>query len=141
MGKNSGLDGVNDLNSLMVLDRSELIKLWEKYFGYPPPSRCGVEMLRGALAWQCQFEQLAREDKADVNRMLQRLQRAASVSTGASLTPGTRLLREWRGQTHHVTVLEGGYEYDGNNYKSLTAITRHITGMSWSGPKFFGLKQ
>ena len=141
MGKCSGLDGVNNPSSLMVLDRSGLIELWAKVFGCPPPPRCGMEILRSALAWRHQFEQLTQVEKADANRMFQRLQRAALISAGTSLTPGTRLLREWRGQTHHVTALEDGFEYDGKTYKSLTAITRHITGMSWSGPKFFGLKR
>ena len=56
------------------------------------------------------------------------------------LAPGTRLLREWQGQTHHVTVLDHGFEYAGKTYRSLTAITRLITGTPWSGPQFFGLR-
>ena len=50
------------------------------------------------------------------------------------------LLREWQGQTHHVTVVEGGFEYDGKVWRSLSAIARSITGTPWSGPAFFGLK-
>ncbi len=53
---------------------------------------------------------------------------------------GTRLIREWQGIEHCVTVLTDGYEYDGRPYKSLSAIARAITGTRWSGPLFFGLK-
>src|ERR1700704_464190 len=56
-----------------------------------------------------------------------------------SLKPGARLVREWRGRTHTVTVTEDGFEYAGKNYPSLTKIAKQITGAQWSGPRFFGL--
>ncbi len=56
-----------------------------------------------------------------------------------SLKPGARLVREWRGRTHTVTVTEDGFAYAGKNYPSLTKIARKITGAHWSGPRFFGL--
>ena len=56
------------------------------------------------------------------------------------LTPGTRLLREWQGATHHVTVKAKEFEYAGATYPSLTAIAKRITGTAWSGPLFFGLR-
>jgi len=125
---------------IMGLDRDELIQRWHAVFNSPPPKRSGLALLRGALAWQCQFAQLPKSQRKDVNRMLVRLQQSTPRPSCRILTPGTRLLREWRGQTHHITVLEKGFEYEGTTYRSLTAITRHITNMSWSGPKFFGLK-
>ena len=76
----------------------------------------------------------------EVDRAAQGLRRAASASCAAALAPGTRLLREWQGRTHHVTVLVSGFEYDGQAYRSLTAIARAITGSAWSGPLFFGLR-
>ena len=53
---------------------------------------------------------------------------------------GTRLLREYQGVEHCVTVLRDGYEYEGRPYKSLSAIARAITGTRWNGWTFFGLK-
>ena len=58
-----------------------------------------------------------------------------------SLKPGARLVREWRGRTHNVTVTEDGFEYGGTSYQSLTKIAKKITGAHWSGPRFFGLQQ
>jgi hypothetical protein len=55
------------------------------------------------------------------------------------LRPGARLIREWRGTTHSVTVLEDGFDYDGKRYRSLSRIAKAITGAHWSGPRFFGL--
>ena len=53
---------------------------------------------------------------------------------------GTRLIREWQGVEHSVTVRDDGYEYQGRPYKSLSAIARSITGTRWNGWTFFGLK-
>ena len=54
--------------------------------------------------------------------------------------PGTRLIREWQGRTHEVTVLEQGFQWNGETYRSLSAIARAITGTRWNGHVFFGLK-
>jgi hypothetical protein len=53
---------------------------------------------------------------------------------------GTRLIREWRGVEHSVTVRQEDFEYRGLPYKSLSAIARQITGTRWNGLVFFGLK-
>jgi Protein of unknown function (DUF2924) len=53
---------------------------------------------------------------------------------------GTRLIREFRGIEHCVTVRQEGYEYQGRPYGSLSAIARAITGTRWNGWAFFGLK-
>ena len=51
-----------------------------------------------------------------------------------SLKPGARLVREWHGRTHTVTVTDDGFEYAGASYSSLTKIAKKITGAHWSGP-------
>ena len=53
--------------------------------------------------------------------------------------PGTILTREYRGETHQVTVLPDAFEYDGEVYRSLTAVAKAVTGMHWGGFHFFGL--
>jgi Protein of unknown function (DUF2924) len=63
----------------------------------------------------------------------------AAFDPGASLKPGIRLMREWRGRTYSVVVHEKGFDYDGRRYRSLTQIAKEITGAHWSGPRFFGL--
>jgi hypothetical protein len=54
---------------------------------------------------------------------------------------GTRLVREFRGDEHTVTVLADGYEWEGRPYRSLSAIARAITGTRWNGLVFFGIKR
>jgi hypothetical protein len=62
-----------------------------------------------------------------------------AVGGSRQIRVGARLMREWNGRTHIVTVEEGGFNYAGRSYRSLTAIARDITGARWSGPRFFGL--
>jgi hypothetical protein len=54
---------------------------------------------------------------------------------------GTRLIREWQGVEHCVTVRDDDFEYQGRPYKSLSAVAREITGTRWNGPLFFGLRR
>ncbi len=53
---------------------------------------------------------------------------------------GTRLIRDWNGQPHEVTAVQGGFAYRGRRYRSLTAIAELITGTHWNGPAFFGVR-
>jgi hypothetical protein len=53
---------------------------------------------------------------------------------------GTKLIREYQGVIHHVTVHRDGFEWEGRPYRSLSAIARAITGTRWNGLVFFGLK-
>jgi hypothetical protein len=50
-------------------------------------------------------------------------------------------LAEWGGKTHRVMVLENGFAWAGQNYRSLSEVATRISGTRWSGPRFFGLKQ
>ena len=59
-----------------------------------------------------------------------------------TLAPGSRLIREWHGKVHEVVVLKPRmYDYDGQKFKSLTAVAEHITGQHQSGLLFFGVSK
>ena len=58
-----------------------------------------------------------------------------------TLSPGTRLMREWRGVVHVVDRTEDGFMWNGKVYRSLSAIARAITGVRWNGLAFFGLRK
>ena len=82
--------------------------------------------------------------------VLRELERVSSTAGGgapepprqpATLTPGTRLIREWNGQTISVEVTEHGFVWKDRNWRSLSEIARAVTGAHWSGPRFFGLKR
>ncbi|MBF0628157.1 MAG: DUF2924 domain-containing protein [Magnetococcales bacterium] len=60
---------------------------------------------------------------------------------GDRLLPGTRLIREWKGQECCCTVLEDGFEYQGRKFGSLSAVANFISGTKWNGLTFWGLKK
>ena len=130
------IDVTSELAALTQMDRPTLGHRWEAAFGAPPPHGCQATLLRQALAWHIQMRALG---KSGARKAAQSLRKAGADS--ATLSAGTRLLREWQGQTHHVTVVAGGFEYEGKVWRSLSAIARSITGTTWSGPAFFGLKR
>ena len=55
--------------------------------------------------------------------------------------PQSEITRIYKGHTIVVKVLEDGFEYEGERYRSLSAIARAVTGSHWSGNRFFGLDQ
>jgi hypothetical protein len=61
-------------------------------------------------------------------------------AVGSRPIAGTRLIREWKGVEHCVTVRDDNFDYQGRPFQSLSAIARAITGTRWNGLVFFGLK-
>ena len=54
---------------------------------------------------------------------------------------GTTLERRYQGQTVCVKVLKDGFQYDGQQYESLSSIASSVTGTRWNGFSFFGLNK
>jgi len=64
----------------------------------------------------------------------------AAVALDARLPiPGTILSRNYKGRRISVEVRENGFEYDGQVYRSLSAVAQAVTGTKWNGFLFFGL--
>jgi len=132
--------------------REALVELWEQRFETAPPRGCGRQLLELAAAYSIQ-EKAFGGLKAATRRALDKEPDPDSAVThqprcgrnsrpadaGRSLKPGTRLVREWNGRTHHVDVVADGFDWNGKTHRSLSAIAREITGAQWSGPRFFGL--
>ena len=135
----------DDLAGLAQLSREELAERWRRRFGHEPPKGCGRSLLELAEAYAIQVKAFGAL-KPHLRRQLEGEVRGSAKSTSARrpkqisrLTPGTRLVREWNGKTHHVDVVESGFVWNRGRYGSLSAIAREITGARWSGPRFFGL--
>jgi hypothetical protein len=136
-----------DLSRLTDLPRSELVDLWQACFGSEPPKGISQRLMVGAIAYEQQAKQQGGLNPA-LSRTLAKLGAgerknqavtAYSVRQRQLLSPGSRLVREWNGITQVVDVVDDGFVWDGNRYRSLSAIARAITGARWSGPRFFGL--
>jgi hypothetical protein len=64
--------------------------------------------------------------------------RIASGQDGLPM-PGSLLTRRYKGRTVEVPVLPKGFEYDGETYRSLSAVAKAATGSHWNGRLFFNL--
>jgi Protein of unknown function (DUF2924) len=125
----------------------DLKQQWRELFGTEPPLY-NRRFLESRLAYRIQelaygglkpetLERLAAIaedlDGGDPDRRRRRTAQDRPIA-------GTRLIREWKGVEHCVTVRDEDFEYQGRPYKSLSAVARAITGKRWNGLIFFALK-
>jgi hypothetical protein len=140
--------GLDALRTLERSSRAQLRALWTQELGDKPPHSLGRDVLALGIAHARQ-ERLYGGLTKPVTRELDRLLAHAladGVTGGrkpaASPLPrtGTILVREWQGTTHHVTVVNDGFLWNGQTHRSLSKIARAITGTKWNGPRFFGMR-
>ena len=133
-----------ELATLSSLPITTLRQRWTEGYGSTPPDRIGRLFLMRAIAHHLQEKALGGL-KPSLLQVLTKLAEDAAAGKDVApppviAKPGTRLIRQWQGRTHEVTVAEDGVFYDGRLYRSLSAVASAITGAHWSGPRFFGLK-
>jgi hypothetical protein len=134
----SGLEA--EVERVRTLDIAELRTLWRSTFGSVPPAALSKDLLARRIAWHLQEQTLGGLDSA-IARLLAKLARGeSSPETRRRLKPGTVLVREYQGERHTVTVVPGGFLWGDTTYGSLSTIARAITGTSWNGPRFFGVR-
>ena len=149
-------DVADQLAALRQMTVGQLLARYREVFGEPTRSR-NKDHLRKKVGWRIQ--ELAEGGLSD-----HALARIAALAPGVPVRwraspgsrtlavasapdrdphvppPGTILAREHEGALHHVTVLEDGFEYRGERYRSLSRIAQQITGTRWNGFLFFRLK-
>lgn len=151
------------LDRIAVLSDEELQAEWLIWTDGTAP-QVPDDLLRLMLAYHVQQERLGRLDEAAANGLdltgrhdgsysgvrvpvsqptpqsrTRKSRTAAAQPSLATPSVGTRLIREWNGQTIRVDVREEGLVWNGKVYASLSAVARAVTGARWSGPRFFGI--
>lgn len=139
-------DVLGRLAALADASMGDLKDQWRALFGAEPPpySRKFLESRLGYRIQELAYGGLKPET-------VKRLEALGQQIDGKNITlrrirqeqrpiAGTRLLREWQGVEHVVTVTRDGFEWQGRPYQSLSAIARAITGTRWNGWVFFGLR-
>jgi len=136
----------SEIATLSKLGTDELRERWKAMFGKAPSRDISRSFLTRAIAYRLQ-EKAFGGLKPSTQRLLAEF--ADDRANGSALAaapsrivqPGALLVREWRGISHQVSVLEKGFRFQGKRYRSLSEVAREITGTQWSGPLFFGLKR
>ena len=124
-----------ELAALPGMAGEDLRERWLRLTGKPAP-RVRPALLRLALAWELQASW-----HGGLHRRTDQRLKAFVPGTGAALPRPGRLVREWNGVLHTVTITEdGAITWNGQSWNSLSEVARAITGTRWSGPAFFGLK-
>ncbi len=128
----------DSLARLATMSSAELKDEWRSLTKSVAP-RISPKMMRLALAWEIQaraFGGLSRETTRKLDQL------AAAKTKTSSVQPGMRLVREWNGKAHVVTIGEDKViRWNDREWRSLSEVAKAITGTHWSGPAFFGLKR
>ena len=135
------------LGALKAMSVNELKAEWQALYDAPAPNN-SRNFLEGRLAYRIQELTYGGPDK-QTRRLLDlladevegTLTRKAQIADPRNPVVGTKLIREWDGVAHTVTVLREGFDWDGRRFKSLSAVARAITGTRWNGYRFFGLRE
>ncbi|WP_082543362.1 DUF2924 domain-containing protein [Sphingomonas sp. Leaf339] len=126
-----------EVAALEAMSSPALREAWVRMTATPVP-RISPRLLRLALAWEIQARRLGGLSRA-TTRNLDQLARGSTRT--AHPRAGMRLVREWQGRAHVVTIGEDQViRWEDRCYASLSEVARAITGTRWSGPAFFGLK-
>ena len=137
------------IDRLHDLDGAGLREEWRRLCRSEPP-RLSPDLLRRAIAYRLQELELGGLPKWARQSLALAVVNSGAADTAREpdpkpsapslLKPGARLVREWHGRTHVVTVLgDDAFEFEARRHRSLTQIACEITGAHWSGPRFFGL--
>lgn len=138
----------DELAELRAMDVEALSDRYVALYGRAPRVR-HKEFLWKRCAWKVQEQRFGGLSTA-AQRRLEELMREIDIPNLRHVTGrlrkdlpefklGQRIVREWRDIKIVVTVVEGGFEYDGKVYDSITAVADAATGGHRNGRKFFGL--
>lgn len=147
-GESAETDGavVTQLVALQRLSVNELKAKWEALFGTAAPNnaRAFLELRIGYRIQELTYGGISRETRRILDLLADEVEgkvtRKGMADDPRNPLPGTKLVREWDGTEHTVTVLRDGYELSGKKFKSLSAVAKAITGTNWNGFRFFGLR-
>ena len=135
------------LAALQAAPIAHLKRQWRELFGKEPPpfSRSYIQSRLAYRIQELAYGGLKPETRARLEALGEQLDGGnvvlRRIRADSRPLPGTRLVREYDGVQHVVTVRADDFEYEGRPYRSLSAIARHITGTRWNGWAFFGLRQ
>ena len=153
---------IRQIQQLRAMTVNQLRERYEEVFGEPTTAR-NKDYLWKKIAWRIQeleyggLSERARKRAGEIaneydirvrpprgafrefDRPGQSSQGGAGIKAHLPL-PGTLLTREYKGRKIEVEILEVGFRYGGQVFRSLSAVAREVTGTHWNGHLFFGIR-
>ncbi len=138
-------DVIKQVAALPTMSAAKLKTMWRELFDSDPPPYTKPFLVK-RLAYRLQelaYGGLSKEVAAKLSALAKDESKIGRAASDVHRRPvvGTRLIREWKGVEHCVTVMADGFEYMGQPYRSLSAVARAITGTRWNGWKFFNIQR
>ena len=127
------------LGRIGAMNIDQLKAAWREAFASDPPPAFSKDLLARAIAFHAQQKALGGLPPATA-RLLRSLIKPG-VEPPRQVKVGSVIVREHQGVVHEVLVVPGGFSWQGKTYDSLSTIAKKITGTSWNGPRFFGLRE
>jgi len=144
------------ISDLQKMGLKELSAEYERVFGKPTKSRNRKQLFAqisrklqeagkgsgsGHTVLTAKFQTKGKQPKKKDGRGQQKKRQTRPIGSRDPRLPkaGTTITKKYKGKTINVRVLQKGFEYEGHEFRSLSAIARHVTGSTWNGFLFFGL--
>lgn len=139
------LTGVIDvnMNDMKMFTTKELQAKWQKLFNSIPPKGYTKSFLIKEITWQINYGKMSANLQSKINKLVEEYEKTKSVNIKKvkrfNVTTGTKFIREFRGEKYEIVAVDGGFDFNGKTYKTLSAVANVITGTHWNGKKFFGV--
>ncbi len=132
----------NNIKNTDKPDLDDLRAQWQQAWHIEPHNRIGRKMLERSLHFKQYEKRLPSQTQRRLNKLIKNYKRNSQHFEQGHmvLKSGIKILRDWKGKTHSVTVTPNGFRYNAKEYASLSKIASEITGSKWNGWVFFKLK-
>ncbi|MBX3521594.1 MAG: DUF2924 domain-containing protein [Xanthobacteraceae bacterium] len=128
------------IEEIRSINKDQLRLRWKELFKKEVPVALTKDLLARMIAYRIQEQAFGELDRA-TEKLLDSYISGKPASQPRYLRPGTVLVRDYQGVRHTVTIADGSYIWNNQKYASLSMIAKEITGTSWNGPRFFGLRE
>lgn len=131
------------MNNLKKLTTKELKIKWQEIFNVLAPKGYTKLYLIKELPWYFKYNKLPSKLQNQINCLVENYEKTKTVNVKKikkfNVAIGTKFIREFKGEKYEVVTVDGGFNFNGKLYKTLSAIANVITGTHWNGKKFFGV--
>ena len=145
ISENSNLEVIKQVVALQNLKTAELEKMWKRFYNHLPEVASRQHMT-AKIAYKLQELAYGGVDEVTENKIKACAKKVQTpidkIKKAKKYKPmiGSKIIKDYNGTLIEVLVVQDGFAYNGEVFKSLSAIAKKITGTNWNGLRFFGVK-